>query len=94
MANEYDTILDSTWNIGGVQNVLLKMRDFPGGSGVKNPPCNVGDMGSIPGGGTEIPRAMGPLSLHATTGPSHHNKGSRVMQQRSYRLELRPSAAK
>ena len=46
MANGYDTILDSTWNIG-VQKVLLKMRDFPGGSVVKNPSCNVGDMGSI-----------------------------------------------
>ena len=23
--------------------------DFPGGPVVKNPPCNVGDMGSIPG---------------------------------------------
>ena len=24
---------------------------FPGGSGVKNPPANAGDMGSIPGSG-------------------------------------------
>ena len=31
MANGYDTILDSTWNIGGVQKVLLKMRDYNGG---------------------------------------------------------------
>ena len=23
-------------------------RDFPGGTGVKNPPANAGDMGSIP----------------------------------------------
>ena len=28
MANGYDTILDSTWNIGGVQKVLLKMREI------------------------------------------------------------------
>ena len=27
------------------------MRDFPGGSMVKNPPANVGDAGSIPGQG-------------------------------------------
>ena len=23
-------------------------RDFPGGPVVKNPPCNAGDMGSVP----------------------------------------------
>ena len=26
-------------------------RDFPGGTVVKNPPANAGDMGSIPGPG-------------------------------------------
>ena len=26
-------------------------RDFPGGSVVKNPPSNAGDMGSVPGPG-------------------------------------------
>ena len=26
---------------------------------VKNPPCNTGDLGSIPGQGTEIPRGGG-----------------------------------
>ena len=25
------------------------MRGFPGGSAVKNPPANVGDVGSVPG---------------------------------------------
>ena len=30
------------------QNYLFK-RDFPGGTVVKNPPANAGDMGSIPG---------------------------------------------
>ena len=40
--------------------------DFPGGPVVKNPPCNAGDMGSIPGGGTRIPHAMGQ--------PASHNK--------------------
>lgn len=30
--------------------------DFPGGPGVRNPPCNAGDAGSIPGpGGSHIP---------------------------------------
>ena len=26
-----------------------KLRDFPGGTVVKNPPANAGNMGSIPG---------------------------------------------
>ena len=33
--------------------------DFPGGPMVKNPPSNAGDVGSIPGRGTEIPHAPG-----------------------------------
>ena len=35
------------------QTILLKDKywGFPGGSAVKNPPANVGDMGSIPGPG-------------------------------------------
>ena len=28
-----------------------QFRDFPGGTVVKNPPTNVGDMGSSPGPG-------------------------------------------
>ena len=31
--------------------VLLALMGFPGGSVVKNPPANAGDMGSIPGSG-------------------------------------------
>ena len=42
-------------------------QDFPGGPVVKNPPYNAGDAGSIPGQGTNIPRAMGQLGLPATT---------------------------
>ena len=34
---------------------------------VKNPPSDVGDAGSIPGGGTKIPLAGGQLSPRATT---------------------------
>ena len=34
------------------------MKEFPGGPVVKNPPSNTGDVGSIPGQGTKIPRAV------------------------------------
>ena len=34
------------------------LRDFPGGPVVKNPPCNAGDVGSIPGQGTKILHAV------------------------------------
>ena len=46
---------------------LMSFRDFPGGPVVKNPPCNAGDAGLIPGQGTKISHAAGQLSLHATT---------------------------
>ena len=41
--------------------------DFPDGPVVKNPSGNAGDMGSIPGQRTKIPRAAEQLSLSATT---------------------------
>ena len=47
-----------------------KIGDFPGGPLVKNLPCNTGDMGSIPGGGTKIPQASGQL---LSPEPGHHN---------------------
>ena len=34
--------------------------DFPGGSVIKNPPCNAGDVGLIAGQGAKIPRAAEP----------------------------------
>ena len=43
------------------------LRDFPGGSVVKNLPSNAGDVGSIPDQGTNIPHATGQLSPHTTT---------------------------
>ena len=43
------------------------MKDFPGGPVVKNPPCNAGDAGSIPGQGTKIPYAAEQLSPQAAT---------------------------
>ena len=41
--------------------------DFPGGPVVKNPPCDAGVKGLIPGQGTKIPHAMEQLS------PANHN---------------------
>ena len=41
-----------------------RVKGFSGGSVVKNPPANAGDMGS-----GRIPRAAGQLSLDATTEP-------------------------
>ena len=35
---------------------------------VRNPPCNAGDIGSIPGPGTKIPHAAEQLSPCTTTG--------------------------
>ena len=45
--------------------VKIRIRDFPGGPVVTNPPSNAGDLGSIPGQGTKIPHAAGQLSLCA-----------------------------
>ena len=46
-----------TWRSQEVKESLFKdtQGDFPGGPVVKNPPCNAGDMGSIPGQGAKIP---------------------------------------
>ena len=43
------------------------MRNLPVGPVVKNPSCNAGDAGLIPGWGTKIPHAVGQRSLRATT---------------------------
>ena len=43
------------------------LGDFPGGSVVKNLTANAGDIGSIPGLGTEIPCPSGKSSLNAAT---------------------------
>ena len=55
------------------------VEDFPGGPVVKNSPSNVGDMGSIPGQGTQIPHAMGQLS------PTRHNDWAHTPQRESPR---------
>ena len=43
----------------------MKMA-VPGGPVVKNPPCNAGDTGLIPGWGTKIPYATEQLSPRTT----------------------------
>ena len=45
---------------------------LPGGPVVNNPPCNAGDVGSIPGRGTKIPHAAEHLSLSSLQ-PTCHN---------------------
>ena len=55
------------------------MQDFPGGSVVKNPPADAGDIGLTPGPGTRIPHAVGQLLSLYTLDPmlykrSHCNK--------------------
>ena len=53
------------------------MGDFPGGTMVKNPPANAGDMGSIPGWGTRSHMHAATKSLHATTkDPTCQNEDS------------------
>ena len=61
----------------GSANKRFAMRDFPGGTVVKNLPANAGDMGSSPGlGRSHMPRskkAHAPqlLSPCATTTEAH-----------------------
>ena len=50
---------------------------------VKNPPYKAGDAGSVPGWGTKIPRVVGQLRPHVTTGESgYHNERAHVTQLR------------
>ena len=45
-------------------------------------PCNVGDLGSIPGRGSRIPHESEQLGLYvADTETKHHNEKSQVTQQ-------------
>ena len=62
------------------QSIKKGVKDFPRGAMIKNPSCNVEDVGSIPGQGTKISHARGtkPISL----------KGG------SHQLQQRPDAAK
>ena len=66
--------------------------DFPGGQMVKNLPCNSGDVGSIPGWGTDptCPRAT--EALHS--GAPVPQLQSCVPHQRPCMLQRRPNTAK
>ena len=67
--------------------------DFHCGPVVKNPPCNAGDVGLIPGWGTKIPHATEQLSPYVITRESVQcNERAHMIQWRSYRLQLRPDA--
>ena len=79
------------------RTLILKfhLRDFAGGSAVESPPCNVGDLGSIPGQGSRILHESEQLGLYvADTDTKHCNEKSQVTQQRSHMPHLRSNAAK
>ena len=67
---------------------------------VKNPLCNAGDVGQIPGQGTKIPHAAGQLSPYATTrqpaSSAAHTTAREPMHwhERACMLQLRLNAAK
>ena len=69
---------------------------FPGVSDGKDSACNVGDLGSIPGGGIKIPHATGQLSPHAVSTevcglePALHNRRSHPIRRVNTQLETRP----
>jgi len=46
--------------------ILIFAQDFPDGPVVKNLPSSLGDVGSIAGGGTKIPKAAEGLSPSTT----------------------------
>ena len=52
---------------GQMEKVKIEDRDFAVGSGVKNPPCNAGDVDLIPVQGTKIPHTEEQLSSHVTS---------------------------
>ena len=66
--------LDFFSYVGETHRLKSGMGDFPGGPVVKNPPCNAGDMGLIPGWKIMVPHAAEQLSLRAPTAElAHHN---------------------
>ena len=54
---------------------------------VKNLPCDAGDVGTIPGWGTEIPHAAGQLNILSNCGPSIH--GYQVKLHSAWRVMTR-----
>ena len=73
-----------------------EVRDFPGCPVVKNPPCNAGDTGSVPGRGAEIPYATGQLSLQTSTTEPESSRASepQLAKERSGMPQLRADTAK
>ena len=59
--------LFSAWENTKLPKEITVCGNFPGNIAVKDLPCNAGDIGSIPGQGTQIPHALGP------TKPVHYN---------------------
>ena len=46
------------WKYVPLMSLSKKVQGFPGGTVVKNPPANAGDMGSFPGPGrSHMPRS-------------------------------------
>ena len=85
-----------TLEAGKTRNInKMLMKDFSGGSEVKNSPCNAGDMRPIHCQRIKIPHAKEQLSPPASTGESaHSDERSCMMQQRFHLLQPRPNTAK
>ena len=72
-----------------------KNRDFPGGSVVKNLPCNLGDVGWIPGQGTKILHSKEQLSPWTASRESIGlDEKYRMTQRRSPESQLRLNETK
>ena len=85
----------TTSNLKTFVHEKTHQKDISGGPVVKRMPCNAWDVGLIPGWGTKIPRATEQLSPYATTRESvQRNQRAHMIQWNSYRLPLRPDAAK
>ena len=54
----------------------IETRGFPGGPVVKNPPCNVGDMGLIPSHGSKIPKGFKETKTVCHSERSHRMQGA------------------
>ena len=78
----------------------FKMHNSPpfssfeiGGSVVKNPPSNAGDVGLIPGPGTKIPHATGQLNPYARAREASSLWNPCSTTRETLALQKRPSAA-
>ena len=65
-------------------NIKSRRRDFPDCPVVKNPPCNAGDTGLIPGQETKIPHATEQLSpcCHSLEAVCHNYRVREPPQQK------------